>query len=81
MMDSTQSHWRQVADSVILRVAHENPGLGEKELRAKMSEAYPFGLRRYHPYKMWLAAVSSYFKPGKQKTKKLEVAEGQLSLL
>ena len=28
-----------------------------KELKSKLREAYPFGLREYHPYKIWLDEI------------------------
>ena len=55
------SHWRAVAIDVIDEVVSDNPGLAEKELRKKISEAYPFGERKYWPYKVWLSEVKMYF--------------------
>ncbi|MEZ4865332.1 MAG: hypothetical protein R3C14_28745 [Caldilineaceae bacterium] len=35
----------------------DNPGVEGAALRALISQAYPFGERRYHPYKIWLSEV------------------------
>lgn len=58
---ASESRWRKVANDVIAKVVAENPGLSEDELRKKLSEAYPFGRRKYHPYKIWLSAVKEHF--------------------
>lgn len=49
--------WAQRARVVIARVQRENPGLAGDALKKKLSEAYPFGERAYHPYKVWLKEV------------------------
>lgn len=51
------SHWRKQAALVIERVVQKNKGATEKELRAAISAAYPFGERAYHPYKIWCNQV------------------------
>lgn len=56
------SRWREIANQVIAKVVADNPGLPEQELRKKLSEAYPFGQRQYHPYKIWLSAVKEHFQ-------------------
>lgn len=78
----SDSRWRNVANQVIAKVANDNPGLPEYELRKKLSEAYPFTMRKYHPYKIWLSAVNEYFNPRtkERKAKSVPVNEGQLML-
>jgi len=49
--------WRDASDEVIMAVIRENPDLNGKELRKKISKAYPFGERAMWPYKVWLSAV------------------------
>jgi hypothetical protein len=49
--------WRKASYKAIREVINANPGLSEKELRKKISEAYPFGQRAMHPYKVWLSEV------------------------
>jgi hypothetical protein len=79
---AVNSRWRAVADNVIAKVVSDNPGLSEDELRKKLSDAYPFGMRKYHPYKIWLSAVHEHFSPrtDKRKIKAATVNEGQLLL-
>ena len=52
-----ESSWRKSAREVITKVVEENPDASIEELRKLVSDAYPFGERKYHPYKMWLSAV------------------------
>lgn len=52
-----ESSWRTHARKVIRRVLAENAGKSEKEIRKAISDAYPFGERKYHPYKIWLDEV------------------------
>jgi hypothetical protein len=57
------SHWRHAAAPIIAKILQETKGQGEKEIRAALREAYPFGQRQYHPYKMWLKEIK--FQMGK----------------
>lgn len=50
-------NWRERARPVIRRVIAENGMTDEKVLRRALREAYPFGERRYHPYKIWCSEV------------------------
>ena len=52
------SHWRAKAAPIIAKVIADNPSIGDKELRAKISAEYPFGERKYHPYKIWCDEVA-----------------------
>ena len=52
-----ESSWRTHARKVIQRVLAENAGKSEKEIRKAISDAFPFGERKYHPYKIWLDEV------------------------
>lgn len=51
------SQWRWQAAPIITRVVAENRDLDDAALRKKIHAAYPFGRRRYNPYKMWLLKV------------------------
>lgn len=51
------STWRERAASVIWRVVLAHPGAGEADLRAAIGASYPFGPRRYWPYKVWREEV------------------------
>jgi hypothetical protein len=52
--------WSKRARDVINRVVAENPTLSGDDLLAKIDDAYPFGERRYHPYKCWLAERAAF---------------------
>lgn len=49
--------WRLRARHVIREVIAENPDLREdpEAMLRKIDDAYPFGMRKYTPYKEWLA--------------------------
>jgi hypothetical protein len=49
--------WRDLAKPIIREVLAETQGLSEKEIKAAIRDAYPFGERAYHPYKIWLDEV------------------------
>ena len=49
--------WRDHASPIISRVIYE-VGRGDmKKLRKALRDAYPFGERKYHPYKIWCDEV------------------------
>lgn len=57
-MKRNESHWRKRAREVIKRVLAENEGANSAQVRKAISNAYPFGERKYHPYKIWLDEVN-----------------------
>jgi hypothetical protein len=46
--------WRDKARPIIHKVLKETKGKSEKEIRKALVDAYPFGERENHPYKIWL---------------------------
>lgn len=42
----------------IAEVQRAHPSAQGDELRALLSAAYPFGERKYHPYRTWLDCVN-----------------------
>lgn len=58
------STWRQKAAPIIAKVIEQHRGEPESQVRKALREAYPFGPRRYHPYKMWLKEIR--FQLGKE---------------
>lgn len=53
--------WYEQARAVIQRVHADLPDdLPFKERKRAIQEAYPFGPRQYHPYKMWCKAQREY---------------------
>lgn len=48
-----KSHWRISAQKIIAEVVKRNHG-NIKMIRFELKDAYPFGERKYYPYKIWL---------------------------
>ena len=48
--------WREYAAPIIADVLERFPNEG-KEQRQALTAAYPFGERRYFPYKVWLSEI------------------------
>ena len=49
--------WRDKARPIIAEVLEKTKGQDETAIRAALYQAYPFGPRRYHPYKAWLDEI------------------------
>lgn len=45
--------WRDIARPIIAKILEETRGQTEQLIKKALHEAYPFGERRYHPYKVW----------------------------
>lgn len=54
---STGSYWRNIARPVIAEVIARVGRDDEQALRRALREAYPFGERRMHPYRIWCDEV------------------------
>lgn len=53
----TLGTWREVAQRVIAEVRRAHPKAAGPELRRLLRDAYPWGPRRYHPYRIWCEEV------------------------
>lgn len=49
--------WRDRARPIIAATLAQTKGQDEKSVRAALKAAYPFGVRRYFPYKVWLDEI------------------------
>ena len=47
------SYWRGISAPIIARVLVETASKPPAEVRAALRAAYPFGVRRHHPYRIW----------------------------
>lgn len=47
------SYWRKIAAPIIARVLAQTEGKPAPEVRSALRAAYPFGVRRHHPYRIW----------------------------
>lgn len=50
--------WRENAAPLVACVLAATRGQSEKDIRAALKAAYPFGQRQYHPYKIWLDEIA-----------------------
>lgn len=65
------STWRHSARPIIQQVLAETKGQSEAAIRKALKDAYPFGQREYHPYKVWLDEIKKQ-RFGKKRTAKGE---------
>lgn len=57
-----ESGWAKHALKAIIAAIDANRGKPVAEVRAAIDAAYPFGPRRYHPYRQWLRERSLAFE-------------------
>lgn len=53
-------YWRQKAAPIIAEVIQRVGREDMKALRKALREAYPFGPRAYHPYRVWLDEIKCH---------------------
>lgn len=70
--------WRESARPIIAQVLKETKGQPDKEIRKALRDAYPFGERKYWPYKVWCDEVK--LQLGLKKHKQFIQPENQTSL-
>jgi hypothetical protein len=66
--------WRDIARPIIADVLQKTRGSDESIIRKALYDAYPFGARQYHPYKVWLDEIKVQRKK-KQFGKKAEIKD------
>lgn len=52
----SESRWRNIAAPIIAKILREYPERNADQERS-LRDAYPFGQRKYHPYKIWLDEI------------------------
>lgn len=62
----SESAWRNRAMPIIAAVLREYPD-DSPERRKALRDAYPFGERKFHPYKIWLSEVKRQTAKGAPK--------------
>lgn len=73
-----KSSWRKIARPIIAEVLRQTED--PKERKKILREAYPFGARQYHPYKIWLDEIKR--QTGKKdKKRQIQKNPAQLKLL
>jgi hypothetical protein len=73
--------WRDIARPIIAEVLKDTSGENEKVIRKALKDAYPFGIRKYHPYKIWCDEIKVQTKKRKFGQKKKSIDKNQLTLL
>lgn len=71
------SSWREQSAAVIARVVAEVGTDDQKALKKALFEAYPFGERKYHPYKIWCEERAKVLKPAPDNFAPMSVAEAR----
>ena len=64
----TSSHWRQHARNIIREIIRTRGNDSDAAIRQRIKDAYPFGMRKYTPYKIWLQEIQlqcDYYRMGK----------------
>ena len=56
--------WREHAAPIIADVIKRVGKSDIKALRKALREAYPYGERKYHPYKVWCDEIKRQLSPG-----------------
>ncbi len=57
--------WRDLARPKIAAVLAATKGQDEKAIKKALFDAYPFGERKYLPYKVWLDEIQRQRRTGK----------------
>ena len=79
--------WRERCAPIIAKVLADTKGLTEKEIKKALRDAYPYGERAMHPYKIWCDEIQKQRgfkkrkkKGGKGKFVQVEADPKQLSI-
>jgi hypothetical protein len=67
--------WREIAKPIISAVLDDLRGEDSRTIRKALRDAYPFGERRYHPYKIWCDEVAVQLGTKKHKGRPLVTHE------
>jgi hypothetical protein len=54
----SESFWREKSALIIREVLKRTRGEGPAAIKKALFDAYPFGERRYHPYKVWCSEIA-----------------------
>lgn len=74
--------WRDKARPIIAAVIEQYGTADEAALRAALREAYPWGPRQYHPYKIWCDEIREQLgtKPPKPPRARKAVVEAKKTM-
>ena len=71
--------WREHCGPIIAKILADNKGKTEKEIKKALQNAYPYGERAMHPYKVWCDEVKT--QRGLKTTTKYFIPKNQTKLL
>lgn len=71
--------WREHARPIIAKVLADNKDKSEKEIRKALRDAYPYGERARHPYKIWCDEIK--VQRGLKKNNNKDIDPNQIKLL
>jgi hypothetical protein len=71
------STWREKSAAVIARVVAEVGTDDQRALKKALFDAYPFGERQYHPYKIWCNERAKVLKSEPDGSAPMSVLEAQ----
>lgn len=73
--------WRDQVRPLIAQILEQCEGMDMKAKRKALREGFPFGERKYHPYKIWLDECKVQLKlKVNWREKQVESAPGQMDL-
>ncbi len=72
--------WRDTCRPIIAKAIADNKPNGDAAVKKALHKAYPFGERKYHPYKVWLDEIRVQLKKRKFGKKNIETPKEQTSL-
>ena len=52
------SRWRKTCAPIIANVLAEHKDDSPEDLKRALNAVYPFGLRKHHPYRIWLDEIA-----------------------
>ena len=70
--------WRDSARPLIAKALDYSKGKSEQEIRKALRDAYPWGERRMHPYKIWCDEIK--VQRGLKKSKKFIQPKNQTNI-
>ncbi len=74
------SSWREKSAAVIARVVAEVGTDDQKALKKALFDAYPFGERQYHPYKIWCNERAKVLKSEPDGSAPMSVSEAMRAI-
>lgn len=72
--ENAMATWREQAAPIIAAIIEKQGRADMKALKKAISDAYPFGQRDYHPYKIWCSEVKRQLQEPEARTMTIKEA-------